>query len=217
MSAYFILMPGTWDSADRHLCRPLIGSRETRDTQTPWVTVATGVTDGQYDLIARTGPSPEAARQQIAEAQRHLELQPVTWQVTEKRGLLLKKPWIVRAMITSMRKVPTLGPMDDLSSELLLHSAALTEASRVVNSRELVVIVPKRGWLLAGAGGAADWPARKYMLDAATGVFGRATAQQGISPYVFHWQNGQVTGYEATEGQGGYLSLQQAQESEWLI
>lgn len=212
MPAHFVLMPGEWPQAANYLCRPLLGTRANREPDMPWVAVATGVLDGRFDLVQR-GHVP-SAREFIQEAQNHLQSQSVTWQVTEKGGLFHQKPEVVRAVL--MQQTPTPDPMDDLSSEQILNSAAMTEAAGTLHADQLVAIIPKRGWLLVRAGSPSDWTARKYMLDAAAGVFSRAGGQ-AISPYVFHWQAGQIVGYEVIEGTSGHMSLQQAQEEEWLL
>ena len=50
---FFVLMPGNWSEADKYLSRPLLGNQG--DPHIPWISVAQGVVDGEYDWKKLTG------------------------------------------------------------------------------------------------------------------------------------------------------------------
>lgn len=129
MPTYFVLQPASWQGADAHLCRPLVGAR-TKSPDVPWVSVARSRGHGELDLVRCDEVSGEAARALLAEAQAWLDGNQRQWQVIEQSGFLLwKKPSMVRAINPASAVGLTADPMDDLSSEQLLSARAMLEAT----------------------------------------------------------------------------------------
>ncbi len=203
MAAFLVLRSGAWADSDAFLCRPLIGNRHRRPEHMPWVAVARGVVSGAFDLVRRAELTPDEGSSIVAAAETSLGAQPCTWQATEESGFLFfKKPSLVRASIPGQPPGLTPNPMDDLSSEQLLHAPSLMQAAKLLRCSELIAVVPKRGWLLVGPGKAGEFPLMAKMQRAAAGVFGRA-GDDALSPYAFFVVNGQLTGANVVEGSGG--------------
>lgn len=210
---HYVLLPGDWNGSDAYLCRPLIGSREGRPPGVPWVALATGHTDGRYDLVP-VDVDASVARKHLADAESHAAGSQVEWQVTEQSGFLFwKRPSQVRA-IASREPGETPDVMDDLSAELILSPPILAGASEALGATELIAVVPKRGWLLVIAGAAGDFPKMMQMNQIAIGVHGRAGAD-AISPYAFFVRDGQLVGANVLEDGGGYMHLTSPDEVDW--
>lgn len=221
MPSYFVLLPGDWPgAATAYLCRPLIGPREGRSPLMPWLAVATGVEDGLYTLVAREGVNaadPAALRTHIEEARADLAGRAPGWDVAEKSGFLFKKPSLVRAIVPIQdRTIPTLDLMDDLSSELIVSDAAMAGAAAALDARELIAVVPKRGWLLVAPGRPGDLPQMRRMHEAADGIHGRA-GEQAITPLSFFWRDGRLAGFNQMDASGGSLQLIAPDETSWLL
>jgi hypothetical protein len=215
MSAFFVLMPGSWNEADEFLSRPIVGHRQGRPATLPWVAVASGVEAGRYVLVRRDPKQPDAMKALLAEAQRHVDAQPVGWQVAESRGLIFKAPVMLRAVVALAPGV-TAAPTDDLSSEQLLSRKALAAAASRLGSPSLIAVVPKRGWLLVALGAPGELPAMTKMHQAAAGVFGRAGAD-GIAPCGFFVQNGELIGANVVAPSGGFLHMARPQDGAWFF
>jgi len=216
MSAFFVLMSGAWSDADSHLCRPLLGSRTGRPPLLPWVAIARGVSGGGYDLVGRDGLTAADARGFVAEATSHLDACARSWQVAATSGFLFfKRPSMVRPIVAQPPGA-TPEPMDDLSSEQILNPKALAEAGASLRSQELLVVIPKRGWMLALAGRAGEFPRMMVANQAASGVFGRA-GKDALSPYAFFTSGGRLTGANVLEGSSGFMHLAAPDEAGWLV
>src|SRR5262245_24866425 len=111
MPTFFVLQPGSWPLADAHLCRPLLGTRQGRAPQMPWVSVARGAPHGTIELVRRDGLDGAQARALIDEAQAWLGGTRRTWQVTEERGVFRKRATMVRAIVPESAIGLTADPM----------------------------------------------------------------------------------------------------------
>lgn len=215
MSAFYVIMPGSWSGAEEFLSRPILGHRQGRPASLPWVAVASGVEAGRYALVRRDARQPEAMKALIEEARRHVEGQPVGWQVAESRGLIFKAPVLLRAVVALAPGV-TASPTDDLSSEQLLSRKALSAAAARLGSPSLIAVVPRRGWLLVAPGAPGELPAMTKMHQAAAGVFGRAGAD-GIASCGFFVQNGELVGANVVEPSGGFMHMARPQDGAWFF
>ena len=103
---------------------------------------------------------------------------------------------------------------DDASTELLLRPDALHEAARLLRSDALVVVVPKRGWILVAAGSPREIGRSLPLLEAGVGVLSRA-GRDGISPMAIFVADGRPIGVQDHGGSGGYVSLTAPDEETW--
>jgi hypothetical protein len=216
MSVFYVLMPASWKNSSHYLCRPLLGSSPTNAANLPFVALASGTADGQYQLISRPGLVPSRAQEYLHEAQQQLASQTIEWQISEKGGLIFKRPTMVRAVIAG-QTAPTNSPTDDLSSEQILNGAAIERAGEMMKVKELIVVIPKRGWLLVSPGLSGDIQQMLKMSQASGGIFERASTPEAVSPYVYFWADGNITGYYAEQGNGGAITFAEPQESAWGI
>lgn len=215
MSHYFVLQSGAWAEADRHLCRPLIGTRKSRSPQTPWVAVARGTERGGFDLVTRVQANGSGAAI-VEQAKDSLARHPSHLQVAEQAGFwLFKKPSLVRVLLPGQPQ-PTLDAMDDLSAEQVLNPALLDEVAALVRSDSILVAIPKRGWLMACPGQPGELVKMTKMHEIANGVFGRA-GTDALTEHVYFVQHGALVGVSVQDQAGGYLSLYGPEESEWLV
>ena len=207
---FFVLAPGTWAQADSFLSKPLVGSRTRNRGALPWLCVATGVENGAYTLVPRAGLDSATAAHFIEAAQAHAQSQvaSINWSVVEKAGLLIKKPSMARAILTppSLSPIPSIDPMDDLSSEQLANPAAMERAAQVLGAREMTAVVPKRGWLLVSPGGPGQIQTTMRLSEAAAGIHGRA-AGLALATHVFYWSGGRVSGYAMFGGGSASVSM----------
>ncbi|WP_372367586.1 hypothetical protein [Candidatus Uabimicrobium sp. HlEnr_7] len=209
---FFVLMPGNWPEADKYLSRPLLGSQ--KNPSIPWISVAQGIVDGKYDFVERASLDRSQKENYILEANTHAANETKTWTISEQAGFIFKKPSLLRAII-SLQSIKTIDVMDDLSTEQILNNEFLKEASRLCKSPDLILIVPKRGWLLAAPGKPGDFPKMMKMNSIASGVFGRAE-NQAISNSCFFW-NESLIGYNSFDGASGSLSLIKPEKELWFV
>lgn len=215
MRHYFVLQSGSWAEADRHLCRPLIGTRKSRSPQTPWVAVARGTERGGFDLVTRTQANGSGAAI-VEQAKDNLARHPSHLQVAEQAGFwLFKKPSLVRVLLPG-QPLPTLDAMDDLSAEQVLNPGVLEEVAALVRSDSIIVAIPKRGWLMACPGQPGEMNEMTKMHQLAGGVFGRA-GSDALTEHVYFVQHGAIVGVSAADPTSGDLSLYGPEESEWLV
>jgi hypothetical protein len=214
MSNFFVLMPPDWSGADRYLCRPIIGNRGA--LRVPWLTVATGVDNGNCQFVSSPDLDRSAAQQTIAAATAQQESQAVSWDTVEKRGLIFKKPYLLRAIVSS-QSAPTPTPMDDLSSEQMVSPTAMLAASNTLSAPSLMAIVPKRGWLLVCPGRSDEFPKLSQMHDLATQLMTGENRDRCLGNDVFFWENGTLTGQAVRDKSSGYVSLAQPQPSVWSV
>ncbi len=212
MTYFFVLMPHDWADADRYLCRPIIGNRQAM--QVPWLTIASGVNNGHFQFVFSQDLDRHTAQQTIAAATAQQESQAVSWDTVEKRGLIFKKPYLLRAIVPG-QTAPTLTPMDDLSCEQLVSPTAMLAASNTLSAPSLMAIIPKRGWLLVCPGRADEFPKLSQMHDLATQTIAGEARDRLLGSDVFFWENGTLTGQAVRTESSGYVSLAQPQSSAW--
>jgi hypothetical protein len=213
MTYSFVVKPNNWPDADTCLCRPLIGQRSF--SEVPWLAIAVGASSQGFQFVDQAGLDQNTARQIIAEATKHLESQSVVWDIAEKRGLIFKKPYILRAIVPAQTaKTPDI--MDDLSCEQLANNRAMIEASKILSTENIMAIIPKRGWLLVCPGRPGEFPKMEEMHNAAQSMMGRAEPDQCISSNIFFWENGNLVGQAVRDDSSGYISLAKSEESEWF-
>jgi hypothetical protein len=193
-----------------HVCRPIAGPRASKDR--PWVSIATGRQDGAFVLAGRS----DGARRLIDDATANLATCASKWTVAETRGALFwKRPSLLRAygemMVSPIEMQTEGGGIDDLSSDLVLRADVMAEAATMLRARTLFVVIPKRGWLLVGAGEPGDLLAMEPLRQAADGIAGRA-GRDAISRNVFFFQGGALIGEATFSGRGGSISLRLGDE-----
>ncbi len=214
MTQFLVMMPHDWSEAERYLCRPLIGDRQVM--KVPWLAVATGVANGNFAFVANQDLDRHTAQQQVATATTQLASQTVEWQIVEKRGLIFKRPSLVRAIVPG-QTAATPEVMDDLSCEQLVSPQAMQAAGEVLSATSLLAIVPMRGWLMVGAGSSVDMPQISRMHELATQLMSYQGRDRHLSSDVFCWDNGTLIGQSVREASSGYISLGQPQESAWSV
>ncbi len=214
MTYFFVLMPPDWSGADRYLCRPIIGSRGAMHV--PWLAVATGVDRGSFEFVSSQDLDRNTAQQTIAVATDQQESQAVSWDTVEKRGLIFKKPYLIRAIVPG-QTASTPMPMDDLSCEQMVSPTAMLAASNTLSAPSLMAIIPKRGWLLVCPGRADEFPKLSQMHDLATQLMTDEDRDRCLGNDVFFWENGTLTGQAVREESSGYVSLGQPQPSAWSV
>jgi hypothetical protein len=213
MTYSFVLKPNNWPDTDKCLCRPLIGQRTF--PLVPWLAISSGASSQGFQLVDRAGLDQDATRQIIAAATQQLESQAVIWDISEKRGLIFKKPYILRAIVPA-QTATTPDRMDDLSCEQLANSKAMMEASKILSTESIMAITPKRGWLLVCPGRPGEFPKMQEMHDAAQSMMGRAEPDQCISSNIFFLESGNLIGQAVRDDASGYISLAQPEESAWF-
>ncbi|WP_310489996.1 hypothetical protein [Chamaesiphon sp. VAR_69_metabat_338] len=214
MTYFFVLMPPDWTDADRYLCRPIVGNR--RAMQVPWLAIAAGVKNGNFKFVSSQNLDRDVAQQAIAAATAQQESQAVSWDTVEKRGLIFKKPYLLRAIVPG-QTAPTPTPMDDLSCEQLVSPTAMLAASNTLSAPSLMAIIPKRGWLLVCPGRVDEFPKLAQMHDLATQMMADEDRDRVLGSDVFFWENGTLTGQAVRTDSSGYVSLAQPQSSAWSV
>ncbi|WP_106306819.1 hypothetical protein [Chamaesiphon polymorphus] len=213
MSYSFVLMPQRWPDAIDYLARPIIGDRGT--LQVPWLAISSGVANGRFQLVSRAGLDCETALEIIQAATAQLESQSVVWNVAEQRGLIFKKPYLLRAIVSG-QTAATPELMDDLSCEQLVSERAMLAASQTLSAPSLLAVIPKRGWLLVCPGKAGEFVKITEMHDLAETMMAR-DVDRSLSSNVFFWENGSLCGHAVREESSGYVSLGQPQLSAWWV
>jgi hypothetical protein len=214
MTYFFVLMPPDWLDRDRYLCRPIIGNRGA--LRVPWLAIADGVNNGNFQFVLSQDLDRDTAQQIVTAATTQQESQAVSWDTVEKRGLIFKKPYLLRAIVSS-QTAPTPTPMDDLSCEQIVSPTAMLAASNTLSAPSLMAIIPKRGWLLLCPGRADEFPKLAQMHDLATQMIAGADRDLCLGSDVFFWENGTLTGHAVREESSGYVSLGQPQPSAWSV
>jgi hypothetical protein len=213
MSAFLLLLPGDWQAADEHLCRPLLGSRADRPPLLPWVVVAERDAAGRASLVPREGLDADRARALVTMAEGRAARRTVRWQVTRRSGLVMfRHPTQLRA---TLPEVTGTGPTDDLSAEQVLHAEALREGGTLLRRQELVAVLPRRGWLLLGPGRPGEFPAINKANELATELYARAGSDR-ICPYPVFVRDGELTGVNVLEGARASLYLAEVDPAGWL-
>jgi hypothetical protein len=214
MTYFFVLMPQDWSDADLYLCRPIIGHR--RAMQVPWLAIAAGVENGNFKFVSSQNLDRDIAQQAIATATDQQESQAVSWNTVEKRGLLFKKPYLLRAIVAG-QTAPTPAVMDDLSCEQLVSPTAMLAASNTLSAPSLMAIIPKRGWLLVCPGRSDEFSKLSQMHDLATQMISNEVRDRVVGSDVFFWENGTLSGQAVRSESSGYVSLAQPQSSAWSV
>ncbi len=216
MTTYVVLQPANWPGATTHLCRPLIGPRHEK-TGVPWVSIARSKAYGEFALVRRDEVDHDAARALVAEAQTWIAGNQRQWQVIEQRGFLVwKKPSMVRVINPSSPAGLTKNPMDDLACEQIVALEAMLEASDRLNTLDLAVAIPKRGWLVAGIARPGELLKVQPLHDIASGVHSRAAPEDAIDgTTVYFLKAGSLIGRSVNDGRTGYVSLSQVDETAW--
>jgi hypothetical protein len=212
---FFVLEPGSWPDHAQYLCRPLIGTRRGHSPNIPWVTIARGEPYGPIERVRRAGLDGARARALIAEASAFADASRITWNVVETRGLLRKRPAAVRVVIAGDAMGLRTDPMDDLSAEQIVGQRALLDAIGQLDTTRFLAITPKRGWLVLAAGAPGDLLRMERALEMAGGIFGRAVAGDGLSPYAWFVEGGRLTGYCGRDASGVFATHTQPIEAEW--
>ncbi|MGE0401123.1 MAG: hypothetical protein AB7T06_30720 [Kofleriaceae bacterium] len=216
MTTYFVLQPPSWEGASSHLCRPLVGPRHDR-ISVPWVAVARSEKLYELSLVRLDEIDGDQARALIEQAGAWIARNAREWQVIEKSGFFRKKPSMVRAINGRDSIGLTSNPMDDLSSEQLVSPRAMLDACGPLEALDLMVAIPKRGWLVAAPGKPGDIFAAKRMLELSHGVYGRAAPEDALTPDVFMVSAGAIIGRCGLEGGESYVSLSRVDETAWNI
>lgn len=205
---------------DEIVARPLLGGRQ-GDRVRPWVAVATGREEGRFVLARREDRSLAEIEALIAEAGRTVAAMPYGWTVSEESGILFwKRPSLLRGIgdtTMSVAGYETEGSgFDDASTELLLRPDALADAAEQLRSRSLVVVIPKRGWLLVAPGAPGEIARALPLLQAAAGILSGA-GRDGISRMAIFVSDGQPAGVQDHGPDGGYVSLMAPDEGAWFV
>lgn len=216
MTTYFVLQPAHWPGASTHLCRPLIGPR-TDKPEVPWVALARSQAYGEFSLVRRDAVRDDEARALVGEAHTWLDGNQRHWQVMAKRGVLFwRRPSMVRVINPSSPAGLTRNPMDDLACEQIVSLKAMLEASGMLDSLDLAIAIPKRGWLVAGVAQPGDLLKVAELHSIASGVGGRATPEDLIdATTVYFLKAGSLVGRSVTAGASGYVTLSRVDETAW--
>lgn len=200
---------------ERHLCRPLVGVKGSKN---PYVAVVTGMRDTDFVVAERAGRQKDESL--VAEAMATTRAQEWKWTVAETGGILFwKKPSLLRGMGDPMVPVAQMttdgGGIDDLPTELLLIPAAMNEAAALLKSDTLFCVIPKRGWLMVSRGQIGNPFASQKMHDIASGVASRGGRSTIAGNVVLLWQSGKLVGVDGRDGTQGYISIQGEDEANW--
>jgi len=200
---------------DKQLCRPLYGRREANEPDRPWVAVATGREGGAFVLAERSG-----GKALVDQATATLNHCPHKWTVSETKGALFwKRPSLLRAygdLGVPVTEMATEGAgIDDLSTDLILREDVMAEAEGLLKSQNLLVVVPKRGWLMVSAGKPGEFPAMLPMHKIADGIAERG-GRDGITKLVFFYGGGSLTGWsQLADGKGSLSLTVRADDDPW--
>lgn len=215
-----LLAPRSID-LDAVVCRPLLGQRSRfKGGDVPAVAVATGRANGRFELAQSAGLAAGARSALVEQARANTANTPCQWTVAEERGFLWwKRPSMLRAhgdLGVDVIEMTT-GEMgvDDLSSDLLLVPAAMRAAAQVLGAGTLIAAVPKRGWLLVGAGAPGEIFKSAPLLDAAGGIASRGGSHAIAGSSVFFVEDGVVVGVESRGASSGGISLDRPDETAW--
>jgi hypothetical protein len=216
-----VLQPPSLAAPRDFICRPLLGSWEGRDEDTPYVAVAEGHSNGAFELARRQGRDRAAIQALVEAAWQNALAAPWKWSVAEQRGFLwFKRPSLLRAIGDTSVPISEMttegGGVDDLSAEVILNPAALKEAAELLRAPQLIAVIPKRGWLLIAAGEHGNIFASQGLHDAADGIASRG-GKHALSRTVFLVADGAVVGIDVRRGGSGFLSMLHAEESAWLV
>jgi hypothetical protein len=190
-----------------HLCRPIGGARDADEPDRPWVAIATGRISGGF-VVAERGPE---ARSLIERATEKLAACPAEWSVSATRGVLFwKRPSLLRAYgdkMVPVREMATEGSgIDDFSSDLVLRADVMEQAAEMLRATSLLVGIPKRGWLLVGAGEPGDFGSMLPMHQAIDGIAERG-GRDAISRRLFFYRGGTLFGWSTMGAAGGSLTV----------
>lgn len=198
------------------LCRKLAPVGGPDDPEIPRVAVATAIAAGGLELVRKEGLTADDARQMVAHAERNVTAGPREWTVAEKSGLLFKKPSLLRACGEAMVPIEAMstegGGIDDLSTDLLLDRAFMSQACDLLKSAQLIAAIPKRGWLLVGRGAPGEFPVMLRFRAMAEGILGRG-GKHGITAACFFVRGGELHGVSGN----GYLSLITQTDNPWNV
>ncbi len=190
-----------------HVCRPIGGARDANEPDRPWIAIATGRRDGAFTIAAR---SPDA-RSLIDRATESLATCPHEWSVMATRGFLFwKRPSLLRAYgekgVPVQEMATDGGGIDDLSSDLVLRADVMERAAETLRSTSLLVVVPKRGWLVVGAGEPGDFGAMLPMHQMVDGIADRG-GKDAISRRVFFYRGPALVGWSTMGAGGGSMTV----------
>src|SRR5262249_45159210 len=160
----------------------------------------------------REGLGAGDARALIAEAEANAAKGPREWTVAEKSGFIFKKPSLLRAYGDPMVPVKAMttdgGGIDDLSTELILDAAFMTQAAELLRGEDLIAAIPKRGWLLVGRCVPGELPVMIRFRQMAEGIAGRG-GRHALTSACFFVRDGVLRGVSGD----GYLSLVTSEEN----
>ncbi len=190
-----------------HLCRPIGGPRAADDPDRPWVAIATGRRDRGFALAER---SPEAGAL-VERATANLVACPHQWSVSATRGILFwKRPSLLRAYGDKMVPVPEMATdgrgIDDFSSDLVLRSDVMEQAAAMLCASSMFVVIPKRGWLMVGAGDPGDMRAMIPMHQMADGI-AKDGGRDTITRRVLFYRGGALFGWSTLSNGQGSLTV----------
>jgi hypothetical protein len=170
-----------------------------------------------FSLVRRDEVTGDQARALVAEAETWIAGNQRTWQVIERRGFLFwKKPSMVRVINAKSPMGLTADPMDDLSSEQIVSLTAMLDASNELDSLDLAIAIPKRGWLVAGVAQPGEILKVQGLHDVARGVCSRAAPQDALDgSTVYFLKAGTLIGRSVNDGKSGYISLSRVDETGW--
>jgi hypothetical protein len=225
----FLIHPPGWGLAETHVSHELVAADDS-----PVVALAK-FHDGEWTYFPRGSLEREEIESAIAEAVAYLTAQETSWAIEETRGFFgfFKRP--AHASATGGVDLDLLGKgprdrieygltmkiagayvSDDFVPERLLVPAVLRRVAEQLGSASILVIIPKRGILVAAPGGPTDIPAVMQWAASARNFYADAK-EAAICPHVFFVQDGQIVGVNAAKGDGSYaMSLQRAGDEDWF-
>ncbi len=213
-----VVCSGAVGRSGDNLARPIVGGRGNEDV--PWVAVAVGRSDGQFNYAKAEGRDRAELQLLIDEATANMAALPFSWTVSEESGFwIFKKPSLLRAygdLGVSPSEMATDGTgIDDLSTDLLLLPGAWAEATEKLGNN-LAVIVPKRGWLMVAAASPGQMHLTARLFEMADGIASRGGRHVVSGNVVLFMDGGSLSGIEARTGDSGYISLMSPDPESWF-
>jgi len=183
----------------------------------PLIAVATGfAAGGGLELQKLAGLTPGDARSIVATATRHVADGPRDWMVSEKAGLIFKKPSLLRGMGDTTVPATTMATdgmgLDDLSTDLILDEMFMQKAGELLGGQELIAAIPKRGWLMVGRCQPGQLPVMIKFGQIADGICERG-GRHALTKNCYFIKTGKLHG---VSGQG-YLSLITSRDDAWNL
>jgi hypothetical protein len=96
--------------------------------------------------------------------------------------------------------------IDDFSSDLVLRSDVMEQAATMLRAPSLFVAIPKRGWLMVGAGEPGDFGAMMPMHQMIDGI-AEGGGRDTISRRLLFYRDGKLFGWSSMAGGTGSLTV----------